>query len=84
MTRAAAAAGAIPPIAVLVNTDRHWAHAVFDFVAAQHGAEGVRRLLFALRAHATLPPAVPMAFGITLDQFEEEFRAYVTATFGQP
>ena len=84
MTRDAAAAGAIPDVSALVNTDRHWAHAVFDFVAAQHGAEGVRQLLFALRAYGTLAAAVPMAFGVTLDQFEEQFRGYVTATFGRP
>jgi hypothetical protein len=80
--RAAAAAGAIPSVAVLVDTDRHWAHAVFDFVAARQGAEGVRRLLFALRAHETVDRAVPMAFGITFEQFEQEFRSYVAATFG--
>ena len=42
-TRAAVAAGAIPSVADLATTDRHWAHAVFDFVAAQRGEEGVRR-----------------------------------------
>ena len=83
LMRAAASASAIPPLSVLVNTDRHWAHAVFDFVAAHYGDEGVRRLLFALRAHETLPPAVPMAFGITFDQFQEEFHAYVVDTFSQ-
>jgi hypothetical protein len=81
--QAAAGAQAIPSIAVLVNTDRHLAHAVFDFVAAQFGDEGVRRLLFALRAHETLPQAVPMAFGLTLDQFEQDFRRYVSDTFGR-
>src|SRR5262245_11890676 len=80
--RAAAAAGAIPSVAVLVDADRHWAHAVFDFVAARQGAEGVRRLVFALRAHETVDRAVPMAFGITFEQFEQEFRGYVAATFG--
>jgi hypothetical protein len=84
MVRAAAAAGAIPTVAALVDTDRQWAHSVFDFVATRYGDEGVRRLLFALRAHDTLAPAVPMAFGITLDRCEQEFRGYVTATFGQP
>jgi hypothetical protein len=69
-------------VAVLVDSDRHWAHAVFDFVAARQGAEGVRRLLFALRAHETVDRAVPMAFGITFEQFEQEFRGYVAATFG--
>jgi hypothetical protein len=56
---------------------------VFDFVAAQHGSEGVRRLLFALRAHETLAPAVPMAFGVTPDQFDQEFRGYVMTRFGR-
>jgi beta-lactamase regulating signal transducer with metallopeptidase domain len=83
LVRAAAGSGAIPPVTVLANTDRHWAHAVFDFVAAWQGAEGVRRLLFALRAHETLEHAVPMAFGMTFEQFEQEFRGYVTATFGR-
>jgi beta-lactamase regulating signal transducer with metallopeptidase domain len=84
MTREAAAIGAIPSVASLDTPDRHWAHAMFDFVAAQHGAEGVRQLLFALRAHETLVQAVPMAFGVTLDQFDQEFRGYVTTRFGQP
>jgi len=84
MTRTAAVAGAIPTVASLVNTDRHWAHAVFEFVAAKYGDDGVRRLLFALRGQHTLAPAVPVAFGITFDQFDEEFRGYVTSTFGQP
>jgi hypothetical protein len=84
MVRTAAGAGAIPTLTALVNTDRHWAHAMFDFVDAQHGDDGVRRLLLALRAQDTLAQAVSMAFGLTLAQFEEQFRGYVTAEFGQP
>jgi beta-lactamase regulating signal transducer with metallopeptidase domain len=84
VTRDAIAAGAIPPLANLVAGDRHWAHALFDFVAAQHEAEGVRRLLFALRSRDTLAPAVPMAFGVTLDQFNQQFRGYLTTVFGNP
>jgi hypothetical protein len=76
------AAGAIPSVASLGPTDRHWAHAVFDFVAAQDGAEGVRRLLFALRAKETLTQAVSMAFDVTPDQFDRTFRGYVTTRFG--
>jgi len=83
MMRADVAAGAIPSIASLGPTDRHWAHAVFDVVAAQQGAEGVRRLLFALRARETLAQAVPMAFGVTAEQFDQALRAYATTTFGQ-
>ena len=82
-TRAAVATGAIPSVANLDATDRHWAHAVFDFVATEHGAEGIRQLLFGLRAHETLVQAVPMAFGVTLDQFDQGFRGYVTTRFGQ-
>jgi hypothetical protein len=80
LTRAAAATRGIPSVASLA--DRHWAHALFDFVTAEYGAEGIRRLLFALRAHETLVQAVPMAFGVTLEQFEQEFRGYVTVRFG--
>ena len=83
MVRDAVAAGAIPPVASLASTDRHWAHAVFDFVAAEHGAEGVRRLLFALRSRETLAQAVPMAFGVTIDQFDRGFQQYVAIAFGR-
>jgi len=82
-TRAAAAVGAIPSLLNLAAIDRHWAHAVFDFVAVQYGVEGVRQLLFALRAHESLEPALSMAFGATLDQFNQDFRGYVTIRFGQ-
>jgi len=83
-TREGAAAGAIPAVARLGPADRHWAHAMFDFVAVEHGAEGIRRLLLALRAHDTLDQAVPMAFGVSLDQFDQDFRGFVAARFIQP
>jgi len=83
-TREGAAAGAIPAVARLGPADRHWAHAVFDFVAVEHGAEGIRRLLSALRAHDTLDQAVPTAFGVSLDQFDQDFRDFVAAKFIQP
>ena len=79
----AAEAGVIPPVATRAITDRHWAHAVFDFVAAQYGEEGVRQLLFALRARGTLAQSVAMAFGVTLDEFDGSFRGYVMSRFGQ-
>ena len=82
--RAAISRGSIPSVAGLAASDSHWAHAVFDFVAARHGAEGLRRLLFALRKHVTIVAAVPTAFGITLDQFNQEFRGYVATTLAQP
>jgi hypothetical protein len=51
-------------------------------VAAQYGAEGVRRYLFALRRDARPADAVPLAFEIPVAQFEEVFRAYLTTRFG--
>jgi hypothetical protein len=82
-TRAAAAVGAIPFLVNLTMIDRHWAHAVFDFVAFEYGAEGVRQLLFALRAHESREPALLMAFGATLQQFNQDFRGYVAIRFSQ-
>jgi hypothetical protein len=83
-TRTAVATGFVPSLTSLAITDRHWAHAVFDFVEVLHGGEGIRQLLFALRAHETLEQAVPMAFGVTPDQFDQSFRDYVTTRFGRP
>lgn len=81
--RDAAATGAVPGVASVSMTDRHWAHALFEFVGAQYGPEGVRRFLFALRAHETAPQAVPMAFGVTLDQFDQAFRTFLMSRFAQ-
>jgi hypothetical protein len=65
-------------VANLTAADRHWAHAIFDFIAARYGAEGVRGLLFSLRKQNTVADAVPTAFSNTLDQFDREFHGYVT------
>ena len=83
LTASAVAAGAIPSVATLESNGRNWAHAVFDYVAAEHGgADGVLRLLFALRSQATMVQAIPMAFGLTVDQFDQGFRDYVGVRFG--
>jgi hypothetical protein len=39
--------------------------------------------LFALRAHETLPPAVSLAFGMTIEQFDAGFRDNVIERFGR-
>ena len=77
VVRSAVDAGAIPSVANLESVDRVWAHAVFDFVGAQYGQDGIRQLLVALRAHGFLEPAVMMAFGVTLDEFDRGFRSFV-------
>lgn len=84
LTTREAATGAIPSLANLDAPDRPWAHALFDFVAARQGEEGVRKLLFALRARDTLVQAVPMAFGVTFERFDQEFRSYVLTRFTKP
>jgi hypothetical protein len=81
--RAVAATGAVPPVREPDINSRPWGHALFDFVRAEHGEEGVRRLLFALRSRGTVAQAVPMAFDTTNDNFDQAFQAYVIATFGQ-
>ena len=79
--RDAVLTGQLPALASLSEADRHWGHVLFDFVAAQHGAEGIRRYLFALRARPRPTEAIPVAFGGTLDTFERAFNAYVVARF---
>jgi beta-lactamase regulating signal transducer with metallopeptidase domain len=82
LTASAVAAGQVPSVATLESNGRNWAHAVFDYVAAeQGGTDGVLRLLFALRSQTTMAQAVPAAFGITLDQFDQGFRDYVEIRF---
>ena len=82
LTASAVAAGAIPSVTTLERNGRNWAHAVFDYVAAEHGGtDGVLRLLFALRSQPTIARAVPMAFAITVDQFDQGFRDYVEVRF---
>ena len=83
LTRAAVAAGAQPSLFDPVAEERQWAHALFDYVAERRGDAGVRQLLTALRTQATLVRALPVAFSVPLEQFEEEFREYMTAAFGQ-
>ncbi|HEV8393558.1 MAG TPA: M56 family metallopeptidase [Vicinamibacterales bacterium] len=81
LTRAAAVAGTVPSVAALDDDSPHWAHAVFDYVAAEQGAEGIRRLVFALRSHDTLRQAIPEAFGVGVDQFDRGFLDFVAARF---
>jgi hypothetical protein len=82
LVRDGALSGTVPGVATLGPSDVAWAHAVFEFVASRYGEEGIRRLLFALRAHSTLPDAIPMAFGSGAE-FDRAFRTFITARFRQ-
>jgi hypothetical protein len=74
----------LPALASLSDADRHWGHALFDFVAAEYGGEGIRRYLFALRTRPRPTDAIPVAFGVTLGAFEQAFNAYIVARFTGP
>jgi hypothetical protein len=80
--RAALAHGGVPAVEDLAASDRHWGHAVFDFVAAEYGAQGVRRYLAALGGGpAARGEAIRVAFGQSPDAFNAAFQRYVRAHF---
>lgn len=81
--RAAIGSAWIPHVEALASTDHYWSHALFDFIADTYGDEGIRRCLFALRSRPQLVEAIPAAFGTPMDAFNQAFRAYVTARFGE-
>jgi hypothetical protein len=82
--RDAAATGDVPSVVAADMNSRAWGHALFDFIRADYGEEGVRRLVFGLRTLATVSDAVPVALETTNEQFDRAFLDYVTATFGRP
>jgi hypothetical protein len=75
--------GSVPAVEGLTASDRHWGHAVFDFVAAEYGAQGIRQYLAALRGRPTSrSDAIRMAFGVSADDFNVAFQTYVRTRFG--
>ena len=76
--REVAAAGLIPSVASLTGSDRAWGHAVFDFVAAEYGSQGVRRYLIALGDNSgPVADIIRAAFSVTAADFDRAFHAYV-------
>ena len=74
--------GRVPAIEALSPTDRHWGHAVFDFVATQYGARGVRAYLDALRdSSASMRDPIRIAFDATPSEFNAAFHAFVRSRF---
>ena len=81
--RTAVARGQIPSVEGLTPSDRHWGHAVFDFVAAEYGARGVRAYLSALRdTPSTMRDPIRVAFDLSPADFNAAFRTFVVARFG--
>ena len=75
--------GSVPAVEHLAASDRHWGHAVFDFVAAEYGAQGIRDYLAALRDRPTVrSDAIHVAFGLSTDHFNAAFQRYVRTRFG--
>ena len=74
--------GSVPAVEDLAASDRHWGHAVFDFVAAEYGAQGIRDYLAALRDGPTARrDAIPVAFGVSIHDFNAAFQRYVRTRF---
>jgi hypothetical protein len=82
--RAAVLNGQIPTVERLTTSDRHWGHAVFDFVATEYGARGVRAYLAALRdIPSTMRDPIRVAFDTTPADFNAAFRDFVAARYGR-
>jgi hypothetical protein len=74
--------GSVPAVEDLTASDRHWGHAVFDFVAAEYGAQGIRQYLAALRAGLPVrSDAIRLAFGVSPHDFNAAFQGYLRTRF---
>lgn len=74
--------GRVPAVEDLTASDRLWGHAVFDFLAAEYGAQGIRQYLAALRrGPRTGSDALRVAFGMSGHEFNTAFRTYVRTRF---
>jgi hypothetical protein len=78
--RDAVATGRIPAVERLTAADRHWGHAVFDYVVAAFGVDGIRRYVTALSS-ASGGDAIRAAFGVSATEFNAAFDRYVRERF---
>jgi hypothetical protein len=78
--REAVGAGRIPAVERLTASDRHWGHAVFDYVAVTYGVDGIRRYVTALSS-ASSGDAIRSAFGVSAAEFNAAFGHYVREQF---
>jgi hypothetical protein len=82
--RDAVASGRIPDVASLTAADRHWGRAVFDFVATEYGARGVRAYLQAVRdSPSSMRDPIRIAFDTTPADFNAAFQGFARARFGR-
>jgi len=81
--RNALARGHVPAVQDLTASDRSWGHAVFDFIAAEYGAQGIRQYLTALRGPRTgRSDAIRVALGVSADDFNAAFQTYIRTQLG--
>ncbi len=74
--------GRVPVVESLTVSDRHWGHAVFDYIASQYGADGVRRYIAVLsRRPASGGDAIQEAFSTSPTEFNRAVEAYVRIRF---
>jgi hypothetical protein len=78
--REGVAAGRVPSVESLTDSDRAWGHAVFDFVAAEYGAQGMQRYLIALQNG---PDTTRGAFGVAAADFDRAFHRFVSARLNE-
>jgi hypothetical protein len=85
--REAVARGGVPAVERLTNTvtERHWGHALFDFIAAEYGDGGIRRYLASLRGGDSgtsgTPDIARAAFGVSAADLNAGFARYVRTHF---
>ena len=79
--RVALAGGSIPEVGHFAASDRVWGHALFDFVATEYGLRGLRQYVAALHSSAFAGDSAPAVFGMTVDDFDWEFKMFVVSRF---
>lgn len=68
--------GRVPAVENLTASDRHWGHAVFDYIASQYGADGVRRYIAVLsRRPQSGGDAIEEAFSTSPTEFNRAVAA---------
>jgi hypothetical protein len=55
---------------------------VVEYVVARYGRDALPRLVTALGGHASWHTLIPALFGVSAEEFESGWQAYVIAQYG--
>ena len=78
--RDAVTSGRLPAVESLTVSDRHWGHAVFDYIASQYGVDGVRQYIAVLsRRPQSGGDAIQEAFSTSPTEFDRAVAAYASS-----